>query len=97
MTVKQDFELRVRDVFQFANGQTVFVGPVEGSSSYVGPQTCELLVDGARRQVLQLEGEMLPDPRRDNGYRSVSTKDKVDLSTSDLTDHACILRLVAVV
>jgi len=86
------FKQTVSDVFRVANGRTVFVGPIESGPSYVGSQTCELLVDGARRQVLELEGEMIPDRPHRQGFRSVSTRSKVELSALELSDHTCILQ-----
>ena len=92
MTADQKFELQVKDVFHFQDGQTVLIGPVRVGPNYFKSQACELLVDGVRRQLLRIEGEMVAGPQQEQGYRSVSTKDMVKLATSEPHEHVCTLR-----
>jgi hypothetical protein len=92
MAADQKFELQVKDVFHFQDGQKVLIGPVQLGPNYIKSQACELLVDGVRRQLLRIEGEMVARPQQEQGYRSVSTKETVKLATSEPRDHVCILR-----
>ena len=85
------FEMEVVEVFRFSGERTVFVGPVSGAD-YIGRCDCELLFDGLARQQFEIQGEMIPDPRHEDGYRSISTTDEVDLDRSELTSHRCTIR-----
>ena len=93
MVLTSGFELRVKDVFHFSNGQTVLVGLVEKGPAFIPSQACELLVDGEYRQRLRLEGEMMPSTQHGMGYRSVSTTESVNLKSSEPLEHICVLVL----
>ena len=84
--------MKVVQIFRFGSGRTVFVGPVEGHDSRIGSCTCELLLNGVRQQVLAIEGEMIPEPRHGLGYRSISSRDEVNLDNQDVETHECIVR-----
>ena len=95
--MQENFMLSVKDIFRFKNGQTVFVGLIEVGHDYIGPQTCELLVDGVRRQILRIEGEMIPDiPERKN-YRSLSSMEPINLVADELRLHNIVLQSIDVV
>ncbi len=93
-TTQNSFRMEVLDVFRFGEGRTVFVGPVEGEQ-HIGPCDCALVVDGAARQEFRLEGEMITDTKHPKGYRSISTLTAIDLDTSELKGHRCVVRLLS--
>lgn len=76
------FSLEVQDVFSFADGRTVFVGKLDTDASYVRPARCELIVDDHVLDEFDVEGEMMPTPRKPE-MRSISTSAllRVDLAT----------------
>jgi hypothetical protein len=86
------FSMRVVDVFRFADGRSVFIGPVEGDVKFIRPCKCELLVDSVLSSFIQIEGEMMTDPASPEGYRSVYTRDIVSLDRRLLTTSDCLLR-----
>ena len=97
MSKQENFALNVKDIFRFKNGQTVLVGLIETGQNYIGPQICELLVDGVRRQILRTEGEMIPNiPERKN-YRSLSSMEPVNLDADELRLHNIVLQSIDVV
>jgi len=85
------FRMKIAQVFRLGGGRTVLVGPVEGPESLVHSCTCELLVNGVRRQVLRIEGEMMSGPRHELGYRVVSSKDKVNMDPQEAETQECLL------
>src|SRR5207302_764843 len=91
MNAMTPFEMKIIELFRFADGRTVFVGPIQGNVQFIRPCRCELLVDGVPRSVIQIEGEMIPN-RTPEGYRSVSTRDTVCLERQLLSTSECHLR-----
>jgi hypothetical protein len=89
------FAMKIADVFHFADGRTVFVGPIDGDVKFIRPCKCELLIDGVPTSIIQIEGEMMPDRSPTTGYRSVSTRDAVSLSRRTLASSDCVLRPVS--
>lgn len=89
------FEMRIADVFKFGDGRTVFVGPITGSTNFVHACTCELTVDGAKRGIVQIEGEMITDGRHPDGHRSLSTKEPESLERNTVLSSECWLRPVS--
>jgi hypothetical protein len=87
--------MRIADVFHFADGRTVFVGPIDGDVKFIRPCKCELLIDGVPTSIIQIEGEMMPDRSPAKDYRSVSTRDAVSLSRPALVSSDCVLRAVS--
>ena len=75
MSAMTPFEMKIIELFRFADGRTVLVGPIQGNVKLIRPCRCELLIDGVPRSVIQIEGEMIPDRTSPEGYRSVSTRD----------------------
>jgi hypothetical protein len=73
-------ELCVVEVFRFADGRTVFVGPMPEGTPFIPACSADLLVNDRVVASLRLEGEMLPEGRHPVGYHSVSTADAVDSS-----------------
>ena len=92
MTTQTVFEMRIVDMFRFADGRTVFVGSVTDGPPFIRPCRCSLVVDGTQRAVIGLEGEMVPDRRHPEGYRSVSTRDETNLSEAEVKAGNCRLR-----
>lgn len=92
MATREKFALNVKDVFRFKNGQTILVGPIETDQSFIGPQKCELLVDGVHRQILRIEGEMIPNVPDHKKYRSLSSKEPINLGADELEEHNVILQ-----
>ena len=92
MSAMTPFEMKITDLFRFADGRTVFVGPIEGDVKFVPPCRCELLVDGVPTCAIQIEGEMIPNRTSPEGYRSISTRDAVCLERQLLSTSECHLR-----
>ena len=84
-------ELKVVDVFRFADGKTVFVGRFDGDASYIPPCEAELFINDHSVASLHIEGEMMTDRPHPNGYRSVSTTDTINLIVmSPVNDEICL-------
>jgi hypothetical protein len=94
MSAMTPFEMKIIELFHFADGRTVLVGPIEGNVKFIRPCKCELLVDGVPRSVIQIEGEMITDRGLPEGYRSISTRDAVSLDRQLLSTSECLLRSV---
>ncbi len=94
MNMMTCFELKMVDLFRFADGRTVLVGPVEGDVKFIRSCKCELLVDGVPKSIIHIEGEMMPDRASPEGYRSVWTRDAVSLDRKLLSTSECRLRFI---
>lgn len=94
MTTQTVFDMRIVDMFRFGDGRTVLIGSVTGGPPFIVPCRCCLLVDDTQRAVIWLEGEMFPDRRHPEGYRSVSTRDEVNLEQAEVKAGICRLRQV---
>jgi hypothetical protein len=88
-----DFRMTIKDIFRFRDGTTVFVGPINGPSCFVSSCECQLYVDGTLRQDIYIEGEMIPDRPHAAGYRALSTKDSVEMPTSEICTRESYLML----
>jgi hypothetical protein len=88
------FEMTVMDLFRFGDGRTVLVGPVVGPSDLVRPCDCQLLVEGVLRNVVRIEGEMLP-AQKEVGHRAFSTRDSISLTRDEASAVECLLRCFA--
>jgi hypothetical protein len=86
------FVMKIAEIFSLQDGRTVFVGLVEAPSTYVGPRRCVLLLDGKVVQVLQIEGEMLPEKRSHDERRVVSTLDELAIPASIIRGSDAELR-----
>jgi hypothetical protein len=89
------FSMKIVDLFHFSDGRTVFVGPATSEPKFVRACKCELLVDSELRSVIQIEGEMMPDRNLKEGYRSVSTRDAIQLDKELLAMSDCRLASVS--
>ena len=76
------FIFHIENVFHFENGQTVFVGIVEEGPNLINSREVVLMMGDNVKQTIKLEGEMLPNPSNKDGFRSVSSRDKVNLTRS---------------
>jgi hypothetical protein len=83
--------MHIKEIFRFQSGQTVFVGIVEEGPNYIPSSEVFLMIDGQVGQPVKLEGEMIPDQRNTDGFRSVSTKDEVGLTRPEILEHQCYL------
>lgn len=75
--------MEVRDTFVFANGTTVFMGPMETQAKFVGPCECELVNNGEVQVSFGIDGEMFPCPSAPEErppYRAISTRESIDLA-----------------
>ncbi len=95
MASSLSFEMRIADIFRFADGRTVFIGPIDSESKFVGPCLCELVVDGVHRSTIRLEGEMVPSGQHPEGFRSVCTQQPVVLNRETVLSSACSLRAIS--
>lgn len=86
MSVVTGFEMKIVDIFHFADGRTVFVGKVDRDTRYIRPCQCELLINGIPKAVIQIEGEMMPDGTSPEGLRSVSTRDPIAADKKSILD-----------
>ncbi|WP_299623903.1 hypothetical protein [Pelagibius sp.] len=87
MTDGSDFSFAVLDIFQFADGRTLFTGRVEGEVGWIREGLYDLVVDGRKIQQLKLEGENIPKKLAPSDLRSISTRDSVDVSKEMLSNH----------
>lgn len=71
--------MEVRDTFVFANGTTVFTGPMETQAKFVGPCECELVKNGDVQVSFGIDGEMFPCPSKPP-YRAISTREPINLA-----------------
>lgn len=65
--------MRIEDVFEFADGRTVFIGTPQGAAAFIEACDCELWIGGVKVATMRIEPEMLPLRRRRDGLRAVST------------------------
>jgi hypothetical protein len=89
------FAMKIAEVFHFADGRSVLVGPIDGDVKFIRPCKCELLIDGVPTAIIQIEGEMMPDRSSAKGYRSVSTRDAICLDRQVLASSDYVLRPVS--
>ena len=87
-------QLNVVEIFRVADGKTVFVGPFDGEAKYIAPCEAELVVDGKSIVFLHLEGEMMAGRRHPMGYRSVSTRNEVDVNCLSPSSSDIRIRIV---
>ncbi len=85
------FEMKIIEVFHFADGRTIMVGPVGIDTPFIEPCGCQLLVNGIPQGSLKIEGEMIPDRTHDAGYRVVSTHCVVQLDRELVQQGDCRL------
>ncbi len=81
MTTASGFQMKLVDVF-FLEDMTVFVGQLETAANFLGPARCRLVVDGAERTQIRIEGENLF--RRD--LQSVWTRERPKLSRDEIVN-----------
>ncbi len=53
------FQMRVKEIFQFKDGRTLFVGPIEGGPDFIPPQRCLLEIGPDLASILDMEGEVI--------------------------------------
>ena|SRR5271166_5750510 len=95
MSTVTPFEMKIVDIFEFSDGRTVIVGPIEGEVRFIRPCMGELMVNGVAQSIIQVEGEMIPNRVSPEGYRSVSTREAVPLDRQWLSTAECLLRPVS--
>ncbi len=87
-----EFEMSIDEVFNFADGRTVFVGAMTGDD-IVTTTECTIEIDEVVVAELQVEGEMLPNQKSDANVRSISTMDTlprdVDFRGARLVSRPC--------
>ena len=64
--------MRVRDLYRFSDGRSVFVGPIESGPPSITAATCDVLVDGDLVQQVEVTEE-LPERREPSPDRVLST------------------------
>jgi hypothetical protein len=87
------WEMDVRDMFQFPDGRTVFVGLISSASPFIEAAACEVIVDGEK--VGQVEvNEELPERRGRSllADRALGTQDDPGVRAETVRDHAVRLR-----
>jgi hypothetical protein len=87
--------MRIAELFRFSDGRTVFVGKVEGETKFIRPCQCELLMDGVRQALVEVEGEMIACGSQPAGFRSVATRAAIALDTQQLATADCRLKSIA--
>ncbi len=91
MNTAEPFEMKIVELFRFADHRTVFVGPIHGAKSFIGPCRCDLVIDGNVFHTVTIEGEMIADREPPNGHRALSTLDNVSLDINRVGDHSYLL------
>jgi len=83
--MKQDktFRMRVSDVFRLSMGRTVFTGVIDGDLDLIKSCKCDLLIDGIKRETIDIEGEMITENRLKTDKRSLATTDNVVLDEEE--------------
>ncbi len=77
------FEMDVEDTFFFADGRTVFTGPIKTNAKLVGTCECEIVKDGELKLNVAIEGEMMPSSHSSR-IRALSTKQSINLEALGL-------------
>jgi hypothetical protein len=85
------FEMEVKDTFHFADGTTVFVGPVRSESKFIRTCDCEIILDNEIKASVRIDGEMVAT-RKQTSYRSISTKQPIDLGAIGVKKEGFIIR-----
>jgi len=86
------YEMSVMAKFHFADGRTVFSGPISGNPKLILPCECDLLVEGKRTATFWIEGEMMVEKRGANTYRAVSTSEKLNVKDRPFVSRQWKLR-----
>jgi hypothetical protein len=87
-------EIRIRDVFHFADGRTVLVGiPSDPAPNLLRP-SAELMIDGRCVAALRLDNVEIPRRVRHASHRlvAVATQDVVEWDTEFARTHGCVLK-----
>lgn len=85
-------ELKVIDVFAFADGRTVFSGKLQSDADYIRSCDAEVIIDGQSVGVIRIEDEMLPLNSSSKSIRSVATLDNINVDVVRLRKANCVLR-----
>jgi hypothetical protein len=87
------WEMRVRDVFQFSEGRSVFVGPIESAPSHITAAACDVIVDGEPTRQVEVSEE-LPERRKRSaaGDRALSTRTDAGVTAEIVREHDVRLR-----
>jgi hypothetical protein len=85
------FVMEVKDTFHFADGTTVFVGPIRSESKFIRPCDCEIVLDSEIKASIHIDGEMVAT-RKKTPYRSISTKQPIDLDAIGVEKKEFIVR-----
>jgi Immunity protein 35 len=74
-TMSDGFQMDIVDIFQFADGRTVFVGEVTGGPIFITKCRCSLWLGEKYLQEIEIEGEMIPSQQATapTSLRSVSS------------------------
>lgn len=73
------FTMRVRDVFDFGDGRTVFTGEAADEPGNISESDCHLVIDGVKVTEFRIEGEMLPLRKKTPHLRAISTTAVLDV------------------
>lgn len=87
------FEMLIKEIFNFHDGRTVFVGDIFGNNEFIKECDCEILIDGQFFGKIHIEGEMLPCNSKSE-LRSVSTSSKIDVFKLPYKNKPIMLRCV---
>ncbi|AFY83605.1 hypothetical protein [Oscillatoria acuminata] len=88
------FEMKICEIFKLQSGQTVFAGPLEGTSISIQNCQAELEVDGVIIQKLMIEGEFIMNVKHPVGHRAIFTTESVKINRSIIKQQTCYLRSV---
>ena len=91
MIQEPDFEMMVVELFHFGDGQTIFVGDIQNHEELLERSFCQVFIENTLIDEFEIEGEMLPEKRTPNPYRSLSTRAKVTISREQIVGKACRL------
>lgn len=86
------FVMKIKDIFKFEDGRTVFAGVVVDGPKYISAGDCELFVNDELEAAFRIEGEMIPLRRPRSDLRAVSTTEDVDTDRIRRIMEQCELR-----
>lgn len=84
--MEQHFRMWIKDVFHFSDGTTVFAGNVLEGPKFIHAGQFELLLDGKRLGLVNLDGERMSGAGQP-GMRSISTTQALEFDPGQMKEH----------
>ncbi|MBZ8181891.1 hypothetical protein [Oscillatoria salina] len=84
--------MAIVETFHLQLGYTVFVGSIQSSNRIVKNTKAKIFIDGNFFQTIEISGEFLTNIKHPQGYRAISTTDKVDIDSVFVKQYFCELK-----